>query len=202
MKKDKLFYWKLFFSTFTLSAFTFGGGYVIVPLMQKRFVKELEWIDEDEMLDLVAIGQSAPGPIAINTSILVGYRMAGIPGAALTVLGTILPPLIVITVISYFYIAFRDNRLIKALFKGMQAGVAAVIADVVTEMAFKIIKNRQLLPIIVMILSFLAAVLLDINIVLILLLCGALGAYTSLRSKPDGSGDAGAQGNPGEKEGS
>ena len=79
MKKDKRFYWNLFFSTFTLSAFTFGGGYVIVPLMQKRFVKDLKWIDEDEMLDLVAIGQSAPGPIAINTSILVGYRMAGIP---------------------------------------------------------------------------------------------------------------------------
>lgn len=202
MKKDKLFYWKLFLSTFTLSAFTFGGGYVIVPLMQKRFVKELKWIDEDEMLDLVAIGQSAPGPIAINTSILVGYRMAGIPGAALTVLGTILPPLIIITVISYFYIAFRDNRLVKALFKGMQAGVAAVIVDVVSEMAAKIIKNRHLLPIIVMVLAFLAAVLLDINIVIILLVCGAIGAYTAIRSKSDGGRSTGAKDAQGKKEGS
>jgi chromate transporter len=192
VKKDRHFYWRLFASTFTLSAFTFGGGYVIVPLMQKRFVKELKWIGEDEMLDLVAIGQSAPGPIAVNTSILVGYRMAGIPGALLTVLGTVLPPLIVITVISYFYIAFRDNHLVKALFRGMQAGVAAVIADVVIEMAAKIIKNRRLSAIIVMVLAFAAAVLLDVNIVVILLACGLLGAYTTLRSKPSGSTAKGA----------
>ncbi len=187
MKKDKRFYWKLFFSTFTLSAFTFGGGYVIVPLMQKRFVKELKWIDEDEMLDLVAIGQSAPGPIAINTSILVGYRLAGVPGALLTVFGTVLPPLVTITIISFFYIAFRDNHIIQSLLKGMQAGVAAVIADVVIGMAAKIIKDKRILPVIVMVLSFIAASLFDINIVIILLICGALGVYTTLRTrqKPD-----------------
>ena len=182
MKRDKRFYWKLFFSTFTLSAFTFGGGYVIVPLMQKRFVKKLKWIEEDEMLDLVAIGQSAPGPIAVNTSILVGYRMAGIPGAFLSVLGTVLPPLIIITVISYFYIAFRDNRIIQALLKGMQAGVAAVILDVVINMASKIIKNKHVLPICVMALAFIAAALLNVNIVIILLVCGILGAYTTFRT--------------------
>ena len=182
MKKNTLFYWKLFLSTFTLSAFTFGGGYVIVPLMQKRFVKELKWIDEDEMLDLVAIGQSAPGPIAINTSILVGYRMAGIPGAFLTILGTILPPLITITVISYFYIAFRDNMIVKALMQGMSAGVAAVIADVVIDMAAKIIKNKTLVPIAVMLLAFVAAAFLKVNIIYILLICGALGAWTTYRT--------------------
>ena len=182
MKKDKHFYLTLFLSTFTLSAFTFGGGYVIVPLMQKRFAKELNWIEEDEMLDLVAIGQSAPGPIAINTSILVGYRMAGIRGAFLAILGTILPPLIIITIISYFYIAFRDNPIVKAVMFGMQAGVAAVIVDVVIEMASKIIKPKCLLPIIVMILAFIAAAFLKVNIVIILLICGALGAYTTYRS--------------------
>lgn len=182
MKKDRLFYWKLFLSTFTLSAFTFGGGYVIVPLMQKRFVKELKWIDEDEMLDLVAIGQSAPGPIAINTSILVGYRMAGVPGAFLTILGTVLPPLITITVISFFYIAFRDNIIVKTLMKGMSAGVAAVIADVVIDMAAKIIKNKAILPIIVMVLAFIAAAILKVNIIYILLICGALGAWTTYRT--------------------
>lgn len=164
-----------------LSAFTFGGGYVIVPLMQKRFVKELKWIDEDEMLDLVAIGQSAPGPIAINTSILVGYRMAGIPGAFLTVFGTVLPPLITITVISFFYIAFRDNPIIQALLRGMQAGVAAVIVDVVINMAAKIIKNKVILPIVVMALAFAAASFFNVNILIILLICGAMGAYTTFR---------------------
>lgn len=183
MKKGARFYWNLFFSTFTLSAFTFGGGYVIVPLMQKHFVKDLKWIDEDEMLDLVAIGQSAPGPIAINTSILVGYRMAGVPGAFLTVLGTVMPPLITITVISFFYTAFRDNPIIRALFRGMQAGVAAVIADVVINMAARIIKNRRILPVAVMALSFTAAFFFDINIIVILLVSGLLGAYTAFRTR-------------------
>lgn len=134
------------------------------------------------MLDLVAIGQSAPGPIAVNTSILVGYRMAGIPGAFLTVLGTVLPPLIIITVISFFYIAFRDNKIIQALLKGMQAGVAAVIIDVVINMSSKIIKNKHVLPISVMILAFIAAALLNVNIVIILLVCGVLGIYTTYRT--------------------
>ena len=179
MKKDKQFYWTLFLSTFTLSAFTFGGGYVIVPLMQKRFVKELKWIDEEEMLDLVAIGQSAPGPIAVNTSIIIGYRMAGIPGALLATFGTVLPPLIIITIISYFYIAFRDNPLINALLFGMQAGVAAVIVDVVINMSSAIIKAKYVLPIVVMNLAFIATAIFNVNIVLILFICGLIGAYTT-----------------------
>jgi len=81
-KKNK--YWQLFLSTFKLSACTFGGGFVIIPLMRERFVKELRWIEEEEMLDLTAIAQSSPGSIAINASILVGYHVAGIPGALIT----------------------------------------------------------------------------------------------------------------------
>ena len=99
-------YKKLFFSTFKLSACTFGGGFVIIPLMRKKFVEELGWIQEDEMMDLAAIAQSSPGAIAVNASILVGYHVAGIPGAMLTVLGTVLPPLIIISIISTFYQAF------------------------------------------------------------------------------------------------
>ena len=91
MKKDANFYFKLFYSTFCLSAFTFGGGYVIVPLMRKKFVNELEWLDEKEMLDLTAIAQSAPGAMAVNAAILVGYRLAGILGAFITILATVLP---------------------------------------------------------------------------------------------------------------
>ena len=181
MKKDKKFYWTLFSSTFTLSAFTFGGGYIIVPLMQKRFVQDLKWIDEEEMMDLVAISQSAPGPIAVNASIIVGYRMAGIPGALLSTLGTVLPPLAIITAISYFYIAFRENSVINALLFGMQAGVAAVIVDVVINMGLAIIKDKRLLPVIMMILSFVATVVFDVNIVVILFICGAIGAYTTYR---------------------
>lgn len=190
MKKDVKFYWTLFISTFTLSAFTFGGGYVIVPLMQKRFVKELEWIDEDEMLDLVAIGQSSPGPIAVNTSIIVGYRMAGIFGSLLAVIGTVFPPLIIITIISFFYKAFSENPVVSALLLGMQAGVAAVIVNVIINMSSKIIKAKQVLPIVMMVVAFLAAVLLEINIVIILLICGVIGAVTSLQESHKQKGDS------------
>lgn len=179
LKKDTSFYWTLFLSTFTLSAFTFGGGYVIVPLMQKRFVAELKWIDEEEMLDLVAIAQSSPGPIAVNASIIIGYRMAGIRGALLSVIGTSLPPLIIITIVSYFYLAFRDNPIVNAILFGMQAGVAAVIVNVVINMVQDITKNKLILPIVVMILSFIAAAFTSINIVVILFICGAIGAYTT-----------------------
>ncbi len=181
MKKDASFYWTLFLSTFTLSAFTFGGGYVIVPLMQKRFVKELGWITEEEMLDLVAIAQSSPGPIAVNASIIIGYRMAGIRGALLSVLGTSIPPLVIITIVSYFYLAFRDNAIINAVLLGMQAGVAAVIVNVVIDMVKGITKNKKFLPILVMILAFLAAAFTSINIVIILFVCGAIGAYTTYK---------------------
>ena len=78
MEKNRKFYLKLFLSTFYLSAFTFGGGYVIVPLMRKKFVNEYGWIDENEMIDLIAIAQSAPGVIAINASLIIGYKLAGI----------------------------------------------------------------------------------------------------------------------------
>ena len=95
-EEKRKIYQKLFTSTFQLSACTFGGGFVIIPLMRKKFVEELHWIEEQEMLDLTAIAQSSPGAIAVNASILVGYHVAGISGALVTLIGTVLPPLIII----------------------------------------------------------------------------------------------------------
>ena len=101
--------WKLFYSMVYLSTFTFGGGYVIVTLMQKKFVDEYHWINKDEMLDLVAIAQSAPGAIAVNGAIVVGYKIAGILGIIVSVIATILPPFIIISVVSVFYSIFKEN---------------------------------------------------------------------------------------------
>ena len=123
-----------FISTLYLSAFTFGGGYVIVTLMKKKFVDDLHWIDEKEMLDLVAIAQSSPGAIAVNGAIVVGYKLAGIAGVLVSILGTMLPPFVIISVISAFYQAFRSNFFISQMLEGMQAGVGAVIASVTYEM--------------------------------------------------------------------
>ena len=127
MKNKKHIYRKLFTSTFYLSAFTFGGGYVIIPLMKKKYVDDLQWIEEEEMLNLTAIAQSSPGAVAVNAAILLGYRVAGISGALVTILGTILPPFITLSIISIFYTAFRDNTVVNAVLKGMQAGVALLL---------------------------------------------------------------------------
>jgi len=175
-------FWKLFSSTFILSAFTVGGGYVIVPLMRKTFVDKLHWIDQEEMMDLIAIAQSAPGPIAVNTSILVGYKIAHIPGALITLLGTILPPLIILTLLSFIYSAIKDNRIVQALFYGMSIGVAVVILDAVTTMARTILDTKRILPIVLMVAAFIATYALKWNIVLIILSCAAIGIIATLLS--------------------
>jgi chromate transporter len=183
-------YRKLFFSTFKLSACTFGGGFVIIPLMRKKFVDELGWIEEDEMLDLTAIAQSSPGAIAVNASILVGYHVAGLLGAMLTVLGTVLPPLIIISIISMFYQAFRDNVIVNMAMAGMLCGVAAVICDVVINMAKTILQKKRILPVLVMLGSFVATRFFSVNIIVIILACGVIGAIdTWHQGKKQKAGD-------------
>ena len=113
MKRDLRLYGKLFSSTFLLSAFTFGGGYVIVPLMKQKFVDGLHWIEEQEMLDLTAIAQSAPGPIAVNAAILLGAQVGGPPGAAVAILGTILPPFLILSVLSFFLCRLSEQPLYR-----------------------------------------------------------------------------------------
>ena len=134
VKKEQKVLWKLFLSTLYLSAFTFGGGYVIVTLMKDKFVDKYHWIEENEMLDLIAIAQSAPGAIAVNGAIVVGYKLAGLAGVLTAIFGTVLPPFLIISAISVFYQMFRDNFIIRELLDGMQAGVGAVIASVVWDM--------------------------------------------------------------------
>lgn len=183
-KKQK--YKKLFLSTFKLSACTFGGGFVIIPLMRKKFVEELGWIEEEEMMDLAAIAQSSPGAIAVNASILVGYHVAGIPGALITIFGTVLPPLMIISVISMFYQAFRDNAIVNLVMAGMLCGVAAVIFDVVINMASAILKQKRMLPLLVMLGSFLAVYFFDANIIAVILVCGVIGGVdVYLREKKE-----------------
>ena len=166
---------QLFLSTLCLSAFTFGGGYVIVSLMKKRFVDELHWIDEPEMLDLIAIAQSSPGAIAVNGAIVVGYKLAGLLGALTAILATIIPPFVVISVISYFYELFRDNFVVSTLLSGMQAGVAAVIGSVVWDMGAGILKQKSALSVAIMVAAFVAVCIYRVTVIIVILVCIALG---------------------------
>lgn len=170
-EKKAIILWKLFKATFLLSAFTFGGGFVIVSLFKKKFVEELQWLDEDEMLDITAIAQSSPGPIPINASVILGYRMAGIPGSLTAILGTALPPMIIISIISHFYTQFRSNHIIAIALQVMRAGVAAVIFDVVINLGKNVVKTRRMLYILLMIGAFVAAVVFDVSAMLIILAC-------------------------------
>lgn len=178
MKKEELP--RLFFSTLCLSAFTFGGGYVIVSLMKKRFVDEYHWMEESEMLDLVAIAQSAPGPIAVNAALMTGYRLAGLGGALLCVLATILPPFVTLSIVSGFYTLFRDNLYISLVLEGMQAGVAAVIASAVFDMGRGVVKSRRPLLMGVMLAAFVLNACLDVNAVVIIGACVLAGAARAL----------------------
>ena len=172
---DKNTYKTLFLSTLKISACTFGGGFVIIPLMRKKFVEQLGWIDEQEMLDLTAIAQSSPGAIAVNASILVGYHVAGVAGALMTVLGTVIPPLVIISVISLFYQAFRDNGIVNMAMAGMLCGVAAVIFDVVINMANTIFRQKRVLPVVVLLGAFIAVRFFGVNIITVILICGVIG---------------------------
>ncbi len=166
---------QLFFSTLYISAFTFGGGFVIITFMKKKFVDEYHWIEEDEMLDLAALAQSSPGAIAVNAAILVGWRMGGFPGMLIAVIGTIIPPMVLLSVISFFYAAFATNTYIALLLKGMQAGVAAVILDVVCGLGSGVLKNRNIIHLIVMITAFLATFVWEVNVIYIILAAALAG---------------------------
>ncbi|MGO5021668.1 chromate transporter [Lawsonibacter sp. LCP25S3_G6] len=167
--------WQLFKATFLLSAFTFGGGFVIVSLMKKKFVEELHWLEEEEMLDITAIAQSSPGPIPINASVILGYRMYGVIGSLVAILGTALPPMIIISVISIFYAQFRSNHIIAIALQVMRAGVAAVIFDVVLNLAKKVVETRRFLYIALMITAFVGKVLLGVDAMVVILRCLVVG---------------------------
>lgn len=160
---------------FLLSACTFGGGFVIVSLMKAKFVEELKWLDEDEILDVTAITQSAPGPIAMNAAVIIGYRVAGIMGSLTAVLGTILPPMIIISIISLFYDQFRTNRYIAVALQVMRAGVAAVIFDAATNLASNVCGTRRILYISMMVIAFIAVFFFDISAMIIIFTCLAIG---------------------------
>lgn len=189
MKENKLL--KLFTTTFILSACTFGGGFVIVSLYKKKFVEELKWLEEDEMLDITAIAQSSPGPIPVNASVILGYRIHGILGSIVAILGTIIPPFVIISLISIFYKEFRNNQVIAIALQIMRAGVAAVILDVVVNLGMKIIKMKNILYMIVMVVAFIATYFFNLSAMYIIFSClgiGLINVFLDIRKeKIDGT---------------
>ena len=181
---------QLFTSTLTISACTFGGGFVIASLMKKDFVDKHHWMEDSEMMDFVAIAQSCPGAIAVNTAILSGYQMRGVPGIAVAVCATILPPLVILLLVSVFYNAFASSTVLALLLKGMQAGIAAVILDVVLSLGETVIQKGGVVDVAVMILAFAACWFLKLSatwIILTILLFGIVRVLIQNGSKKEAS---------------
>ena len=173
--KDKNFYWKLFTSTFIISAFTIGGGFVIISLLKAKFVDEYKWLEDKEALNLVAIAQSAPGVMAVNASIIMGYKLAGLAGSLTAILATVLPPLITLSIVGYFYDTFASNQYVQLLLKGMQCGATAIIINVAIDLLKKELKKKLAIPLLIIVGTFVANYFFDINLMYAILVDAMIG---------------------------
>lgn len=130
---------KLFMTFFKIGAFTFGGGYAMLPLIQREIVEKNKWLTNEEFMDIIAIAESTPGPVAVNTSTYVGYKMAGLKGSIFCTLGTVLPSFTIILLVSKFFWDYRQNPLIEKVFLGIRPAVAALVFSAV----YKLGKNMK-----------------------------------------------------------
>lgn len=169
-----------------ISAFTFGGGYVVIPMIQKYFVDKKGLFSQEELMEMAAIAQSSPGAIAVNLSVLAGYRCAKLKGAIISCISAVLPPLLILSLISLGYHAFRDNVIVSAVLAGMQAGVCALIVDLVITMCQSLFQTQPKSISLLIPFSFVTCFFLQINIAVILgsciLYCIALN-WITLRRK-------------------
>ena len=170
--------WQIFLTFFKIGAFTFGGGYAMIPLIQREAVDHRKWVTEDDILDIVAIAESTPGPIAINSATFVGYRAAGVLGSAVATLGVVLPSFVLILALSFVLQKFEDVKAVKWAFWGIQAGVLALLFKALYGMFKKSPKGWA--AYVVMGGSFLATAILHINVLYVIIGCAVFGLVTAL----------------------
>lgn len=174
--KDKSVYKELFLSTFMISAFTVGGGFVIVPLLRSKFVEEYGWITDEECLNLVALAQAAPGVIAVNAAIILGFRVGGFVGLALALLGTILPPLLIISLIAYFYKAIAHNSYSQMVLTGLQCGATAAIVNAFFDLFTKEVNRKDITSLLLLIAVFVLSYFFETNVMYLMGLSALVGA--------------------------
>lgn len=176
---------RLFWAFFKIGAFTFGGGYAMIPLIQKEVVEKQKWVTDDDILEILAIAESTPGPIAINSATFIGYRTAGFWGSFSATLGVVLPSFIIITIIAYLLRGFADIKVVQYAFFGIRAGVLALLLKSFWGMFGKCPKTAVAYTIAV--LAFVASVL-SLNTLIIIISCAVIGLVTSyITAKKEGS---------------
>lgn len=168
----------VFWVFFKIGLFTFGGGYAMIPIIQKETVENKGWITDDDILEIIAIAESTPGPIAINSSTFVGYRVAGFWGAFFGTLGMVLPSFLIILTISFILREFQSIKAVQYAFNGIRAGVLALLFKALWTMYKKV--KKGLIAYIVMAGSFVFAAFFDINIIFVLIGCAIIGLVSSI----------------------
>ena len=170
-------YLELFVTFLKIGAFTFGGGYAMIPFITRETVTHHHWIDESDILDIIAIAESTPGPIAVNAATFVGYKIAGFGGAFFSTFGVILPSFVIIYIISFVLSLFQSFKPVQYAFFGIRAGVLALLIKALVSMYKQCPKS--LMSYIIMGLAFIAAALLGINVLLIILACAVVGIVSA-----------------------
>ena len=171
----------LFLTFMKIGAFTFGGGYAMIPLIQREVVEEKKWINESELMDMIAIAESTPGPIAINSATFVGHHVGGFRGAFCATVGVILPSFAIIAAISYVLQQFERLRAVKYAFMGIRAGVLALILKAFWNMARQIPKKA--ISCCIAAAAFVLAALVKLNVLIVIVLCAAAGLIASLAAE-------------------
>ena len=170
-------YLELFLTFFKIGAFTFGGGYAMIPLIQKETVEKRAWIDDEDILEIVAIAESTPGPIAINSSTFVGYRVAGFWGAFCCTFGVVLPSFVIILVISNVLREFQNVETVRFAFQGIRAGVLALLFKALWSMYGKAPKGA--VAYVVMAGAFVCTAFLNVNVLPVIIGCALTGLLSS-----------------------
>ena len=170
--------WPLFCTFFKIGGFTFGGGHAMIPLIQKEAVENKGWVTDDDILEIIAIAESTPGPVAINSATFVGYRTAGFWGAVCATFGVVLPSFVIILAIAYLLNNFMDIKPVKYAFQGINAGVLALLFKALWNMYKKSPKGWA--AYVVMGGSFLLTAILKVNMFIVILGCATFGLITSL----------------------
>ncbi len=177
MRKKSALLWKIFLTFFKIGGFTFGGGYAMIPLIQKETVENHKWITDDDILEIIAIAESTPGPIAINAATFVGYRACGVLGSACATLGVVLPSFVIIYAISFVLRQFQELKAVQYAFSGIRAGVLALLCKALWGMYKKNKKNW--VSYIVMAGSFILTALVDVSVLPVLIGCAVFGLITA-----------------------
>ncbi len=168
------FYWDSFQTFFRIGAFTLGGGYAMIPLIESEVVDKHRWIDREQFLDIIAIAQSCPGVFAVNMSVFIGYKLRKLPGAICATLGAILPSFFIILLIAMFFARFQDNPVVESIFRGIRPAVVALIAMPTFNLARS--AKLTLATIWIPVASALAIWLLGVNPIIVILTAG-FGGY-------------------------